>query len=153
VSYREELDDLITEVILRALQYEDRFDETKSKFSTWLYNIAQNYTRNYLRNKDREPELVLRDTVSFEEEGMDDCVEYYEESVHSELPLHHPSPEQEVSLDETCDSLQLSPMEARVLDLLAISGHNPLIIGVIVNKSANAVNMAVNRIKTKFSNQ
>jgi len=60
--------DLVQEAFIRVTRHLHRFDTTK-KFSTWVYTIASNLSKNELRNRSRSP-LVLfqRLTANWEEE-------------------------------------------------------------------------------------
>ena len=49
--------DLVQETFIRVTRHLHRFDTTK-KFSTWVYTIASNLSKNELRNRSRSP-LVL----------------------------------------------------------------------------------------------
>jgi RNA polymerase sigma-70 factor (ECF subfamily) len=49
--------DLVQEAFIRITRHLHRFDTTK-KFSTWVYTIASNLSKNELRNRSRSP-LVL----------------------------------------------------------------------------------------------
>ncbi|NNK63080.1 MAG: sigma-70 family RNA polymerase sigma factor [Gemmatimonadetes bacterium] len=49
--------DLVQEAFIRVTRHLHRFDTTK-KFSTWVYTIASNLSKNELRNRSRSP-LVL----------------------------------------------------------------------------------------------
>jgi len=49
--------DLVQEAFIRVTRHLHRFDTTK-KFSTWVYTIASNLSKNELRNRSRNP-LVL----------------------------------------------------------------------------------------------
>src|SRR5467141_3574187 len=59
---RERAEDLVQEVFIRVYRHLHRFDQTK-KFSTWIYTIASNLTKNELRNRRRSP-VVLFQTIS-----------------------------------------------------------------------------------------
>ena len=52
-----EAEDLCQEVFIVALKKMDSF-EGRSAFSTWLYRVAINRSRDYLRKKKRSPETV-----------------------------------------------------------------------------------------------
>ena len=54
-------DDLTQEVFLRAVNHISRFG-ARSRFSTWLYRITMNTTKNFIRRKGRD-RLELRDTA------------------------------------------------------------------------------------------
>ena len=53
----ERAQDLVQEAFVRVTRHLHRFDTTK-KFSTWVYTIAANLSKNELRNRARSP-LVL----------------------------------------------------------------------------------------------
>lgn len=60
--------DLVQEAFIRVTRHLHRFDTSK-KFSTWVYTIASNLSKNELRNRSRSP-LVLfqRLTNSWEDD-------------------------------------------------------------------------------------
>jgi RNA polymerase sigma-70 factor, ECF subfamily len=61
IGDRERAEDLVQEVFIRVFRHLHRFDQTK-KFSTWIYTIASNLSKNELRNRSRNP-LVLFQTI------------------------------------------------------------------------------------------
>src|SRR5215208_6655762 len=61
IGDREKAEDLVQEVFIRVYRHLHRFDRSK-KFSTWVYTIASNLAKNELRNRSRNP-LVLMQTV------------------------------------------------------------------------------------------
>jgi len=56
---REKAEDLVQEVFLRVYRHLHGFDPTR-KFSTWIYTIAANLAKNELRNRSRDPLVLLR---------------------------------------------------------------------------------------------
>ncbi len=44
-------EELVNDVFMKAYQNLTKFDETKSSFKTWVYNIASNATIDYLRKR------------------------------------------------------------------------------------------------------
>ena len=54
---RDRAEDLVQEAFIRVTRHLHRFDQAK-KFSTWIYTIAGNLSKNELRNRSRSP-LVL----------------------------------------------------------------------------------------------
>jgi RNA polymerase sigma-70 factor, ECF subfamily len=54
IGDRERAEDLTQETFIRVDRHLHRFDRTK-KFSTWIYTIASNLTKNELRNRSRNP--------------------------------------------------------------------------------------------------
>src|SRR5213080_2852493 len=61
IGDREKAEDLVQEVFIRVYRHLHRFDRSK-KFSTWAYTIASNLAKNELRNRSRNP-LVLMQAV------------------------------------------------------------------------------------------
>jgi RNA polymerase sigma-70 factor (ECF subfamily) len=54
---RDRAEDLVQEAFIRVTRHLHRFDQGK-KFSTWIYTICSNLSKNELRNRSRSP-LVL----------------------------------------------------------------------------------------------
>jgi RNA polymerase sigma-70 factor (ECF subfamily) len=65
IDDRDRAEDLVQEVFVRVFRHLHRFDRTKT-FSTWIYTIASNLTKNELRSRSRNP-LVLRPVLEFED--------------------------------------------------------------------------------------
>lgn len=49
----EEAEDVVQDALMRAYRHLYRFDETRAKWSTWLFTITKNLCKNQLRNMDR----------------------------------------------------------------------------------------------------
>lgn len=97
--------DLVQEAFIRVTRHLHRFDTTK-KFSTWVYTIASNLSKNELRNRSRSPLVLFQKLqnsfendqrpLQFEDSSMrpDDMYrkrylqQVVEETVE-ELPEHH----------------------------------------------------------------
>jgi RNA polymerase sigma-70 factor (ECF subfamily) len=105
IGDRERAYDLAQETFIRVYRHIHRFDTSK-KFSTWIYTIASNLSKNELRNRSRSP-LVLfqRLTGNWEEDHRPIQFEDYSmrpddlyrkrylrrlvENTVEELPEHH----------------------------------------------------------------
>ncbi len=61
IGDRERAQDLVQETFVRVYRHLHRFDQSK-KFSTWVYTIAGNLAKNELRNRSRNP-LILVQTI------------------------------------------------------------------------------------------
>ena len=61
--------DLVQEAFIRVTRHLHRFDTTK-KFSTWIYTIAGNLSKNELRNRSRNP-IVLFQKLTGDREDAD----------------------------------------------------------------------------------
>lgn len=97
--------DLVQEAFIRVTRHLRRFDTTK-KFSTWIYTIASNLSKNELRNRSRSPLVLIQKLVSgweddhrpleFEDSSMRPDDMYYKrflkdlvEDMVEDLPEHH----------------------------------------------------------------
>jgi RNA polymerase sigma-70 factor (ECF subfamily) len=84
LGHREESEDLVQQVFLKAYQHIKDF-RGESKFYTWLYTIALNLIRNHIRQK------YTRRTISIDEVGPND------ESPARQWAEKGPTPEEEVA--------------------------------------------------------
>jgi len=97
--------DLVQEAFIRVTRHLHRFDTSK-KFSTWVYTIASNLSKNELRNRSRSPLVLCQRLTSnwdddhrplqFEDYSMrpDDLyrkryLRHLVEEMVNELPEHH----------------------------------------------------------------
>jgi len=97
--------DLVQEAFIRVTRHLQRFDTSK-KFSTWVYTIASNLSKNELRNRSRSPLVLFQKLTSgweddhrplqFEDYSMrpDDLyrkryLRNLVEEMVKELPEHH----------------------------------------------------------------
>jgi RNA polymerase sigma-70 factor (ECF subfamily) len=97
--------DLVQEAFIRVTRHLHRFDTSK-KFSTWVYTIASNLSKNELRNRSRSPLVLFQKLTSnwdedhrplqFEDASMrpDDLyrkrfLQRIVEDTVEELPEHH----------------------------------------------------------------
>jgi RNA polymerase sigma-70 factor (ECF subfamily) len=62
IGDRERAEDLVQETFIRVYKHLARFDREK-KFSTWVYTIASNLAKNELRNRTRNPIVLLENLV------------------------------------------------------------------------------------------
>jgi len=98
-------EDLVQEAFIRVTRHLHRFDTSK-KFSTWVYTIASNLSKNELRNRSRSPLVLFQRLtgnweddhrpIQFEDFSMrpDDLyrkryLRRLVESTVEELPEHH----------------------------------------------------------------
>jgi RNA polymerase sigma factor (sigma-70 family) len=57
---REQAEDLVSEVFLRAFAHRDRYDGGKAEVLPWLYGIATNILREHHRKEERELRALAR---------------------------------------------------------------------------------------------
>lgn len=68
IGGREEADDIVQDVFVKAYQHLGSFDRTR-KFSSWIYRIAHNEGVNWIRKKSRRPTVAWEDIIEAREEG------------------------------------------------------------------------------------
>ena len=61
VGRRETAEDLVQETFLKLCRFGSTFRGSDAKFTTWLYSVAGNQCRDYLRHTARRPETSLGD--------------------------------------------------------------------------------------------
>ncbi len=61
VGRREMSEDLVQETFLKLCRFGNSFRGSEAKFSTWLYSIAGNQCRDYIRHSARRPEAFVED--------------------------------------------------------------------------------------------
>lgn len=69
VNSREDAEDLVSEIFIKVIDKLDTFDESKSGYSTWIYQIAKNQIVDFYRGRKIQEELPeeLLDDSSLEE--------------------------------------------------------------------------------------
>ena len=102
---RDRAEDLVQEAFVRVTRHLHRFDQTK-KFSTWIYTICSNLSKNELRNRSRSPLVLFQKLTThwepdhrplqFEDSSMkpdkmarNRYLEEVVENTVSKLPEHH----------------------------------------------------------------
>ncbi|MCL6520363.1 MAG: sigma-70 family RNA polymerase sigma factor [Armatimonadetes bacterium] len=63
VGRRETAEDLVQETFLKVCRFGQTFRGSDAKFTTWLFSIAGNQCRDYLRHRARRPETMLDDNI------------------------------------------------------------------------------------------
>jgi len=65
---RDRAEDLVQEAFIRVTRHLHRFDQSK-KFSTWIYTICSNLSKNELRNRSRSPLVLFQKLTTHWEDG------------------------------------------------------------------------------------
>ncbi len=63
VGCRETAEDLVQETFLKICKFGQTFRGSEAKFTTWLYTVAGNQCRDYLRHCARRPEMMLDENL------------------------------------------------------------------------------------------
>jgi len=70
VGRRETAEDLVQETFLKLCRFGGSFRGSEAKFTTWLYSVAGNQCRDYLRRSARRPETPLPDLEQSYSDGL-----------------------------------------------------------------------------------
>lgn len=72
VGKRETAEDLVQETFVKLCRFGSSFRGSDAKFSTWLYSVAGNQCRDYLRHSSRRPEVLLDTIEDSESDSQED---------------------------------------------------------------------------------
>jgi RNA polymerase sigma-70 factor (ECF subfamily) len=138
--------DIAEEAFVRVYEHRAGYN-SRHKFSTWLYTIATNLTRDLQRSRARHPQLSL--DIPIGETGRD-----FKEI----LPDSGPTPRQYLEAEERAAVVRRSvaalPEELRVpLILTEYEGLSQEEAGKILGCSAKAVEMRVYRARNQLRGQ
>jgi len=94
VGNEDDATDLAQETFVRIYKHRERFDPAH-KFSTWLYTIATNLSRDRLKWRSRRPEISLQTPIG--DEGTE---------LEAVLPDQKRSPDADLLLSERAQAVQ-----------------------------------------------
>ena len=141
-----EAGDLAEESFVRVYEHRARFDP-RHKFSTWLFTIATNLTRDLQRSRARHPHVSLENTVGDTDHDFTEV-----------LPDSGPTPHQTLEAQERATAVRKAvaalPEELRVpLVLSEYEEKSHAEIAEILDCSAKAVEMRVYRARNQLRQQ
>jgi len=63
-----DLEDIVQEVMLKALRFQHQYNSERAKITTWLYAIANSIFCDFLRDKQKTPEFleIKEEVLTFE---------------------------------------------------------------------------------------
>ena len=131
-----DIDDDISEIIIKVFLNLKNYDESKSEFKTWVITISKNYMIDKWRCSN---ELLQSTTLSSENN---------EQIVYNNYTTTNTEFENNNSINFI--SSQLSSSEYILLDMKYLQGYNYNEIGQEFNLTSNTVSNKVNYIKTKI---
>jgi len=143
VQSEAEAADLAQEAFVRVYQNRAKFD-SRQKFSTWLYAIATNLSRDRLRWRARHPQVSLE--AEDEQSGA---------TLLQGLADPQPGPDERMETDERAETVRRAvaalPEELRTpLILVEYEGRSQAEIALILKCSAKAVEMRIYRARCQL---
>jgi RNA polymerase sigma-70 factor, ECF subfamily len=142
---RERAEDLVQEVFIRVYRHIGRFDFSK-KFSTWIYTIASNLSKNELRNRGRNI-VVLHQTVKKNWQD-DDRPLQFEDATSRPDDLYRKRHLEELVLQVVA---QLPAHHREVFILRELEGKSYEEIAEITKCNLGTVKSRLNRARTSFA--
>lgn len=155
-----DLDDDVSEIMIKVFMNLEKYDSTKSKFRSWVFSIAKNYMVDKWRNSNNTITSTTGITcsastdVNYESSGS-----YFITSSNTgAITTNTTFTTSNCSADfdfENCSSInyisrQLSPQDYTLLEMKYIQGYNYNEIGNEFNLTSSTVSNRVNYIKTKL---
>lgn len=144
--YKEELEDIASDVVTRLLESIDSYDPAKGRFEAWVAVSAKHEVLNAARAKARRRGIIVP-FDSFRDE--DDYEEYPDDDARS-VHWNSSAADDELERDETDEQIRstLGERELQVYEL-RIQGYEPWEIADRLGISPSAVYMAIFHIKEK----
>lgn len=135
-----DIDDDVSEVLIKMFKYLESYDNSKSKFKSWVFNIA----KNHMIDKWRGINIDCLSVSSFTNPDALDHVLYKTNNI-TENSFNFES-------DNTLNyfKAQLSENENTMLDMKYNQGYSYNEIGKMFNISSSTVSNQVNYVKTKL---
>ncbi|MDA3781545.1 MAG: sigma-70 family RNA polymerase sigma factor [Bacteroidales bacterium] len=156
-----DIDDDVSEIMIRVIMNLSTFDINKSKFKSWVFSI----TKNHMIDKWRNNTITLTGsntncTYSYSTTGEFTLNSNYNTTTSNSgifnesslITTSYCSADYEV---ENCSSInyvstQLTPQDYTLLDMKYVQGYNYNEIGTEFNLTSSTVSNRVNYIKTKL---
>lgn len=157
-----DLDDDVSEIMIKVFMNLDKYDSTKSKFRSWVFSIAKNHMVDKWRNNvnsitSTSGTVVYNTSCDFNYEFSG--TNFITSSNTGTISVNSNTfTTNNCSADfdlENCSSInfisaQLSPQDYTLLDMKYVQGYNYCEIGSEFNLTSSTVSNRVNYIKTKL---
>ncbi len=140
-----DIDDDVSEIMIKMFYSLNSFDKTKSKFKSWVISIAKNYMIDKWRCGVATLNSFDNDNVTFTINNSGNM--FIEDSIFS---MTYDS-----GCYDNCSSVnyiseQLSPQDFTLLDMKYVRGYDYCEIGKEFNLTSSTVSNKINYIKTKI---
>ena len=130
-SQYHDIDDDVSEIMIKIIMGIDTYDKSKSKFKSWVFNI----TKNHMIDKWRSSANTLTNTTLINTTySTTTCANIEFENNNSVSYI----------------SKQLSPKDFTLLDMKYVQGYDYCEIGKEFNVTSSTISNRVNYIKTKL---
>ena len=141
---KDDIDDLISEVVLRMLAKRERYDENRGTVSAWVNKIARNIVLDAAKREKRSRSLFSSATL---EEGLDD-----ESNVVGIVPVASDETDAQAIAHDTERALRASVSNGRDGRLLngLILGYDAAELAAAENAGTPVIHTAVCRLRGRL---
>jgi RNA polymerase sigma factor (sigma-70 family) len=161
-SFYYDLDDDVSEIMIKVFVGLNTYDSQKSKFESWVFSIAKNHMIDKWRNNTCIATLTTNNTITY----TTSCDMNYDISNNGFITSNNTGMISAIgnitttnncsgSDFENCNSInyistQLAPQDFTLLEMKYVQGYDYNEIGSEFNVSSNTISNRVNYIKTKL---
>lgn len=155
-----DLDDDVSEIMIKVFMNLNTFDSTKSKFRSWVFSIAKNYMIDKWRSKSCTATLsagnpTYTSSVDCQGIAVNNSGFITASNVNNMAFVSNGTCTSCNSEFENCSSInyistQLSPTDFTLLDMKYVLGYNYNEIGKEFNLTSSTISNRINYIKTKL---
>jgi RNA polymerase sigma factor (sigma-70 family) len=153
-----DIDDDVSEIMIKVIMNLESFDVNKSKFKSWVFSIAKNYMIDKWRNNSitltgNNTNCVISYTTG---DSYYDNISTSYINATSDMFTNSTSINNTADYDfENCSSIsyitnQLTPQDYTLLNMKYIQGYNYNEIGCEFNLTSSTISNRINYIKTKL---
>ena len=151
-----DVEDDVAEILIKVFMNISTYDVTKSKFKSWVFNIAKNHIIDKWRNNGTISLTGSNTTctISTEDALLNSCITTSTAMIGTCGTFTTFNCCAGIEF-ENCSSInhisnQLSPQDFTLLDMKYVQGYNYTEIGSEFNVSSSTISNRVNYIKTKL---
>lgn len=150
-----DIDDDVSEIMIKAIINIDKFDNNKSKFKSWIFSIAKNHMIDKWRTNTIS---ITGNNINCTYNNDENNICFNQNISTRSYETFNNSMENYCSADydfENCSlinyiSTQLTPQDYTLLNMKYVQGYNYNEIGNEFNLTSTTVSNKVNYIKTKL---
>lgn len=140
-----DIDDYVSEILIKVFLNIKSYDPTKSKFKTWVFNIVKNHMIDAWRCNSLLPDSLNLDEYEHNYTSSTLNINDYNNSINISTTNDF-----ENNDDIKYISTQISPLDFSLLKMKYYDGYNSNEIGNKFNLTSTTVNNRINYLKIKL---
>ncbi len=135
---REQSEDLLMDVVLKAYEHFDKFDPEKGSFKTWIFTLAHNHLINFWRDQSKKKTVSLE---KLEEDGFVAATVEHEGKAY--LRIENEKIQHVLSL--------MNGSEREIISLRYFEDMEYKEIAEVINKKEGTIRTGLSRAMKRFS--